>query len=104
LLVVGSILFLDKLRLDDPVGAISVHGTCGIWGVLAVLISNEEATLLGQLTGLGGIFAWTFLTSLVVWFALKAIMGIRISEEDEFSGADISECGIEAYPEFKNAA
>ena len=104
LLVVGSIVFLDKLKLDDPVGAISVHGTCGIFGVLAVLLSNSEATLGGQLTGLAGIFAWAFGASLIVWLILKAVTGIRISEEDEFSGADISECGIEAYPEFKNAA
>jgi Amt family ammonium transporter len=102
-LVVLSIILLDKLRLDDPVGAISVHGTCGIWGVLAVLISNGEATLLGQLTGLAAIFVWTFVASLVIWLILKAVMGIRISEEQEFSGADLSECGIEAYPEFKNA-
>ncbi len=104
LLVVGSIVLLDKLKLDDPVGAISVHGTCGIYGVLAVLITNSDATLGGQLTGLGLIFAWTFGVSLVVWFILKAVMGIRLSEEDEFSGADIAECGIEAYPEFKSAA
>jgi len=104
LIAFGSILLLDKLRLDDPVGAISVHGTCGVFGVLAVLLSNAEATIGGQLIGLGAIFGWTFGISLIVWFALKAIMGIRISEEAEFSGADISECGIEAYPEFKNAA
>ena len=103
LLVVGSILLLDKLKLDDPVGAISVHGSCGIYGVLVVLISNGDATLIGQLTGIGAIFAWTFVTSLVVWFILKAVMGIRISAEEEFSGADISECGIEAYPEFNRA-
>jgi len=104
LIVVGSIVLLDKLKLDDPVGAISVHGTCGIYGVLVVLANNSDATFLGQITGLGLIFFWTFGVSLVLWFILKAVMGIRISEEDEFSGADIAECGIEAYPEFKNAA
>lgn len=103
LLVVGSIVLLDKFQLDDPVGAISVHGTCGIWGVLVVLLSNDDATLVGQLTGIGAIFAWTFITSLVIWFVLKAVIGIRISPEEEFSGADISECGIEAYPEFNRA-
>ena len=104
LIVVFSIVTLDKLKLDDPVGAISVHGTCGIYGVLAVLFTNSDATLIGQLTGLGLIFAWTFGMSLIVWLVLKVVMGIRISEEDEFRGADIAECGIEAYPEFKSAA
>ncbi len=99
-LVVLSIVGLDKLKIDDPVGAISVHGTVGIWGLLAVLLTNPEATVAGQLTGLGAIFVWTFGASLVVWFILKAVMGIRISEEEEQSGADIAECGIEAYPEF----
>ena len=103
-IVVFSIVFLDKIKIDDPVGAISVHGTCGIYGVLAVLATNSDATFVGQITGLGLIFAWTFVVSLVLWFILKAIMGIRISEEAEFSGADIAECGIEAYPEFKSAA
>lgn len=104
LIVVGSIVLLDKLKIDDPVGAISVHGTCGIYGVLAVLATNSDATFVGQITGLGLIFTWTFVASLVLWSILKAIMGIRISEEAEFSGADIAECGIEAYPEFKSAA
>ena len=103
LLVVGSIVGLDKLKIDDPVGAISVHGTAGIWGVLAVLITNGEATFTGQLVGVASIFAWAFLASLVVWLALKAIMGIRVSEEEEYEGVDISECGLEAYPEFAAA-
>lgn len=100
LLVVGSIVLLDKLRIDDPVGAISVHGTVGIWGVLAVLLTNDEATLLGQVVGIASIFTWVFLASLGVWLALKAAMGIRVSEEVEYEGVDISECGMEAYPEF----
>ena len=100
LIVVPSIVLLDKLRIDDPVGAISVHGVAGIWGILAVVFNNEEATIVGQLTGIVGIFAWVFLASLAVWAILKAIMGIRLSEEDEEVGADISETGIEAYPEF----
>jgi len=100
-LVVGSIVFLDrKLRIDDPVGAISVHGTAGIWGVLAVLIANGDATFSGQLIGLAVIFAWVFFVSLIVWFALKAIMGIRVSEQEEYEGVDLHECGLEAYPEF----
>ena len=103
LIVVGSIVALDKLRIDDPVGAISVHGTCGIWGVIAVVFNNGEATLLGQLTGIVGIFAWVFVAALIVWLILKATIGIRVSEEDEAAGVDISETGIEAYPEFQTA-
>ena len=100
-LVVGSIVFLDrKLRIDDPVGAISVHGTAGIWGVLAVLIANGDATFSGQLIGLAVIFAWVFFVSLIVWFILKAVMGIRVSEQEEYEGVDLHECGLEAYPEF----
>lgn len=103
LLVVVSILTLDKLKIDDPVGAISVHGTVGIWGVFAVLISDAEATFVGQLVGALTIFVWMFGMSLIVWFAIKAIIGVRVSEEEEFEGVDISECGMEAYPEFTTA-
>lgn len=103
LLVVGSIVMFDKFRLDDPVGAISVHGTCGIWGLIAVVFTNGDATMGGQLLGLVSIFVWTFVTSIIVWFILKAIMGIRISEEEEYEGADIAECGVEAYPEFSKS-
>jgi Amt family ammonium transporter len=99
-IVVFAIVALDKARIDDPVGAISVHGVVGIWGVLAVLLSNSGASLVGQLIGIVAIFGWTFAVSLVVWFALKAIMGIRVSEEDEMNGVDVAECGLEAYPEF----
>ena len=100
LIVVASIVGLDKLKIDDPVGAISVHGTCGIWGIIAVVFSNDDATLGGQLIGIVGIFGWVFIASLAVWAILKYAMGIRISEEDEDVGADVSETGIEAYPEF----
>ncbi len=99
-IVVFSILGLDKLKIDDPVGAISVHGTVGIWGVLAVLISDADATFGGQLVGMLTIFVWVFVLSLIVWIALKAIMGIRVSEEEEYEGVDVAECGMEAYPEF----
>ena len=100
-LVVFSVLAMDKLRIDDPVGAISVHGVAGIWGLLAVCLSgNQDATLGGQLQGIGVIFAWTFAASLVVWVTLKATMGIRVGEQEEYDGVDASECGIEAYPEF----
>ncbi|AQU84274.1 MULTISPECIES: ammonium transporter [unclassified Halomonas] len=100
LIVVLSIVMLDKLKLDDPVGAISVHGVVGIWGCLAVPLSNGDATFGAQIIGMVGIFAWVFLASLVVWLVLKAIMGIRVSEEEEYEGVDIAECGLEAYPEF----
>ena len=99
-IVVFSIIGLDKLKLDDPVGAISVHGMVGMWGLLAVVLSNDDATLVAQLTGLGVIFAWTFVASLLTWFVLKMVIGIRVSEEEEYAGVDLSECGLEAYPEF----
>ncbi|MGE4594805.1 MAG: ammonium transporter [Gammaproteobacteria bacterium] len=101
LIVVFSIVILDrKLRIDDPVGAISVHGTVGLWGLLAVPLTNESATFGGQLMGAATIFVWVFGASVVVWLALKATMGIRVSEEEEDAGVDITECGMEAYPEF----
>jgi Amt family ammonium transporter len=100
IIVVLSIVGLDKIKIDDPVGAISVHGTCGIWGLMAVLITSDDATLAGQLTGLGAIFGFTFVAALVVWFVIKLVMGIRLSEEDELIGADKAEIGIVAYPEF----
>ena len=99
-IVVASITFLDKIKIDDPVGAISVHGTCGIWGLLAVLITSADATLVGQLTGLGAIFGFTFVASLIVWFIIKVTMGIRISEDEETLGSDMTDIGVEAYPEF----
>ena len=99
-IVVFSIITLDKLKLDDPVGAISVHGVVGMWGLIAVVLSNPDATLVAQLTGLGVIFAWTFVASLVTWGIIKMVIGIRVSEEEEFAGVDLSECGLEAYPEF----
>jgi Amt family ammonium transporter len=103
LLVVLSIVGLDKLKIDDPVGAISVHGVVGIWGLLAVCISNPDAKLLVQLEGIACIFGWVFATSFVVWLILKITVGIRVSEEEEYEGVDISECGLEAYPEFTAA-
>ncbi|MDA9319725.1 ammonium transporter [Candidatus Thioglobus sp.] len=101
ILVVLSIVWLDrKLRIDDPVGAISVHGVVGLWGLLAVPLTNSDVTFVGQLVGAGTIFVWVFVASGVVWFTLKTVMGIRVTKEDEDEGADISECGLEAYPEF----
>ncbi|MDC0407408.1 ammonium transporter [Candidatus Thioglobus sp.] len=101
IIVVYSITTLDRVfKIDDPVGAISVHGIVGLWGLLAVPLTNSGVSFTGQLAGAGTIFVWVFGTSLVLWLILKAIMGIRISEEEEYSGADLSECGLEAYPEF----
>lgn len=99
-LVVGSILALDKLKIDDPVGAISVHGTVGLFGLLIVPLTKESASLMGQLAGAATIFVWVFVASSIVWFALKMTMGIRVSEQEEYEGVDRSECGVEAYPEF----
>ncbi len=100
IIVVASIVTLDKLKIDDPVGAISVHGTVGIFGIFAVLLSDPDATFIGQLVGMLTIVGWVFAFSFVVWLALKAAMGIRVSDEEEEEGVDFAECGMEAYPEF----
>jgi Amt family ammonium transporter len=100
LLVVFSIVGLDKIKIDDPVGAISVHGVAGFLGILLVPISNAEASLSTQLLGAITIFAWVFFASLAVWFVLKITMGIRVTEEEEYNGMDASDCGVDAYPEF----
>ena len=99
-LVVFSILTLDKLKIDDPVGAISVHGVVGILGLMLVPLTNGDASFLGQIIGALTIFIWVFGASLIVWGILKAVMGIRVSEEEEYEGMDLSDCGMEAYPEF----
>lgn len=99
-LVVFSIVFLDKLKIDDPVGAISVHGTCGLLGLMLVPLTNSDVSFSGQLIGAATIFGWVFITSSIVWFLLKMTMGIRVSAEEEYEGVDIGECGLEAYPEF----
>lgn len=100
ILVVFSIITLDKMRIDDPVGAISVHGVAGILGVMVVPLTNPDVKVLAQATGVAGIFVWVFVTSLVLWGILKLVMGIRVSEQEEYEGVDIAECGLEAYPEF----
>jgi len=101
-LVVFAVVTLDKLKIDDPVGAISVHGVVGMWGLIAVVLTNPDATLKAQLIGLVTIFAWTFAVSFVVWMVIKMILGLRVSEEEEYEGVDQVECGMEAYPEFTN--
>ena len=100
LIVVFAILGFDRIRIDDPVGAISVHGVAGIWGVFAVLLSNPDATFGSQLAGLLVIGGFVFVTAFILWLVLKMAMGIRLSEEEEVAGADLTECGLEAYPEF----
>ena len=99
-IVVFSIVGLDKLRIDDPVGAISVHGVVGLFGIFAVLFSDADATFSGQLVGALVIFTWVFITSFVTWMVIKTVFGIRVSEKEESEGVDIAECGLEAYPEF----
>ncbi len=101
LLVVFAVPMFDKLKIDDPVGALSVHLVAGIWGTLAVGLFTDSATFLAQLKGVVVIGAFTFIASLIVWYILKVTMGIRISEEEEVDGVDIHETGLEAYPEFK---
>ena len=102
-IVVLSIVWFDrKLRIDDPVGAISVHGVVGLWGLLAVPLTNSDVTFSAQLIGALTIFVWVFIASGLVWYALKSIIGIRVSAEEEDDGVDLTECGLEAYPEFVN--
>jgi Amt family ammonium transporter len=102
-LVFFSVVTLDKLKIDDPVGAISVHGACGVWGILACALFDTTKggfTIVGQLTGVLAVGAAAFVFSLVVFGALKAIMGVRVSADEESEGLDISEHGMEAYPHF----
>tara|TARA_B100000902_G_scaffold183977_1_gene176552 strand:- start:632 stop:1870 length:1239 start_codon:yes stop_codon:yes gene_type:complete len=103
LLVVFSITTLDKLKIDDPVGAISVHGVVGLLGLLLVPVTNDGASFSGQIIGALTIFGWVFVASMITFFVIKMVMGLRVSEEEEYEGADLSECGMEAYPEFAAA-
>lgn len=103
-LVVFAILSLDKLRIDDPVGAISVHGVVGLFGLLVVPFTNPDGSFVGQLVGALTIFAWVFVSSLLVWFVIKLVIGLRVSDEQEYYGVDLHECGMEAYPEFTNSS
>jgi Amt family ammonium transporter len=103
-LVVFSIVTLDKLKIDDPVGAISVHGVVGLLGLLLVPFTNDASSFSGQIIGALTIFVWAFGASFVAWFVLKKIMGLRVSEEEEYAGVDLSECGMEAYPEFSKTS
>ncbi|MCW1931535.1 ammonium transporter [Pararhodobacter zhoushanensis] len=100
ILVVLAVPLLDKLKIDDVVGAIPVHLVCGIWGTLAVLITNPDATVTGQVVPIIIVGVFTFVVAAVVWYILKLTMGLRVSEEDEILGLDKAELGMEAYPEF----
>jgi len=102
LLVVFAIIGLDKLKIDDPVGAISVHGVVGIWGLLAVPLTNDGASFGGQIVGMLTILIWVFVASYITWIIIKMVMGVRVTEEEEYEGVDLTECGMEAYPEFTN--
>ncbi|WP_298768269.1 ammonium transporter [uncultured Shewanella sp.] len=98
--VIFAIIGFDRCQIDDPVGAISVHGVGGLLGLLLVPLSNNEASFLGQLYGASVIFAWVFVTGSVTWMVLKKTVGIRVSAEQEYDGLDVSDCGVSAYPEF----
>jgi len=102
IIVVYSIITFDKLKIDDPVGALSVHGVCGLFGLLVVPVSNEGASVITQLYGAAVIFGFVFVASWVVWSIIKVTMGIRVTAEEEEAGMDLHDCGVEAYPEFKD--
>jgi len=103
LIVPISMALLEKWGIDDPVGAISVHGVAGIVGLMLVPILNTDATLYGQALGTTAIFGFVFGTSLVVWYILKKTVGLRVGEEEELAGSDMWETGQSAYPEFMNS-
>ena len=102
IIVVYSIIMLDRMKLDDPVGAISAHGTCGIWGLLAVTFTT--GSLSAQLYGIIVIMLWTFIVSGIVWYVINKFFGLRVSEQEEDNGVDIAECGLDAYPEFTKSS
>jgi Amt family ammonium transporter len=99
-IVVFAVPLLDKLKIDDVVGAIPVHLIAGIWGTLAVVITNSDATIGAQITGIVVVGLFTFIVSFIGWTILNLVMGIRVSEEDEMVGLDNSELGMDSYPEF----
>jgi Amt family ammonium transporter len=104
-IVVLSVLFFDKIRVDDPVGAISVHGVCGAWGTLAAGIFNIGGTsmkLIGvQALGIGACFLWVFPTAFIMFKIIHMIIGLRVSPEEELEGLDFTEHGGNAYPDFE---
>ncbi len=102
-IVVFAVPFFDKLKIDDPVGALSVHLVAGIWGTLAVGIFNPDVTIMAQIKGIVVIGAFVFIVSFIVWKILDLVVGLRVDEETEITGLDIHETGLECYPEFKKA-
>lgn len=100
LVMIAAVMLLERLRLDDPVGAVAVHGAAGMWGLIAVGIFNPEVALTAQLIGIVAIVTWTFLTSLAVFRLTDRLIGVRVTEEEELYGLDISEHSIDVYPEF----
>jgi len=101
LIVVITIPMLDKFKIDDVVGAIPVHLFAGIWGTIAVIFSNSDATLSAQLYGIFAIGAFTIIASAIVWYIIKFTIGVRVTPEEEIEGMDLSEIGMEAYPDFR---
>ncbi|WP_234037859.1 ammonium transporter [Roseibacillus ishigakijimensis] len=99
ILVVFSIIFFDKIKIDDPVGAISVHGVCGIWGTISLAFFNTEFSIVSQLIGVVGVYAFAFVFSFALFFIIKLIMGVRVDEEEEVAGLDVAEHGAPAYTE-----
>jgi len=102
-LVYYAVPFFDKLKLDDPVGALSVHLVNGIWGTLATGIFAKSVSLMAQIKGIIVVGIFAFIVSYIVLFVINKIVSFRAEEEDEVEGLDVNECGIEAYPEFKRA-
>ena len=99
-IMVFSVILLERVGIDDPVGAISVHGTAGLWGVLAVALFSSDASFGTQLLGAGAIAAWAFVTSFIVFKLIDVTVGMRVSPDEEREGLDRTEHGGEAYPEF----
>ncbi len=105
-LVVFAVPFFDRLRIDDPVGALSVHLVNGIWGTLAVGLfaaNDDSITLMGQIKGIIVVAAFAFIASYIVLFVINKFLPFRATDEEQIQGMDVSECGVEAYPEFKRA-
>jgi Amt family ammonium transporter len=100
IIVVVTVPMLDKMKIDDVVGAIPVHLIAGVWGTFIVPVYNDDASFGTQIVGIVSIGAFVFIVSAIVWFILKAVMGIRVDEESEINGLDMSELGMEAYPDF----
>ena len=97
IIVVGSVIALDRAKIDDPVGAVSVHGVCGAWGTLAVAVFSDAATFATQLTGIAAGFLWAFPTCFILFSVIKVTIGLRVPEEEEIRGLDITEHGVSAY-------